>query len=72
MRQKTFLTLLLVVALLPFAGLSGLHVSAQEKEPIPIAMLVPITGASATEGGYFIKAADLAIEHINAAGGVNG
>ena len=43
------------------------------KEPIPMAMLVPITGASATEGSYFIKAADLAIEQINnEQGGVNG
>ena len=48
-------------------------VADPSKEPIPVAMLVPITGASATEGGYFIKAAELAIDQINnQQGGVNG
>ncbi|HOF40615.1 MAG TPA: ABC transporter substrate-binding protein [Candidatus Hydrogenedentes bacterium] len=72
MRRNIFLSVLLILALLPIAGIAGATVPAQEKEPIPIAMLVPITGASATEGSYFIKAADLAIDQINAAGGVNG
>ena len=72
MKRNVFLSLLLILTLLPFAGIAGATVPAQEKESIPIAMLVPITGASATEGSYFIKAADLAIDQINAAGGVNG
>jgi len=72
MKRHIFLTLVVVMALLPLAGIAGAAAPAQEKEPIPIAMLVPITGASATEGGYFIKAATLAIEQINAAGGING
>jgi len=72
MKRNVLLTFLLVLTLLPVASICGAAAPAQEKEPIPIAMLVPITGASATEGSYFIKAADLAVEQINAAGGVNG
>lgn len=68
MRKYTFLLLALVIALVPLA----VPAFAQGKEPVKLAMLVPITGASATEGGYFIKAIDMALEQINAKGGING
>jgi branched-chain amino acid transport system substrate-binding protein len=73
MKKYFVLSLILIVCLLPMANLVGAAgPAAADKEAIPIAMLVPITGASATEGSYFIKAADLAIKQINDAGGVNG
>ena len=68
MKKCVFVLLAVVMTLMPLAGV----VSAQGKTPIPIAMLVPITGGSATEGSYFIKAIDLAVEQLNAKGGING
>lgn len=68
MKKSMFVFLVLVMTLIPLAGVA----SAANPIPVPIAMLVPITGASATEGGYFIKAIDLALEQFNAKGGING
>jgi branched-chain amino acid transport system substrate-binding protein len=47
----------------------ALPAGAQE---IKLAFTPPITGASAAEGALQIKAIDLALKEINAAGGVNG
>jgi branched-chain amino acid transport system substrate-binding protein len=41
-------------------------------QEVPIGFTVPITGASAAEGAYFIKAAKLAVKQINQAGGIKG
>jgi branched-chain amino acid transport system substrate-binding protein len=41
-------------------------------EEIRIGFTVPITGASAAEGAYFIKAIKFALKQINQAGGVKG
>lgn len=69
MKKCAFLFLAVVMTLIPLAGVT----SAAAPTPVPIAMLVPMTGASATEGSYFLKAADLAIKQINETmGGVNG
>ncbi|MFB6156340.1 MAG: ABC transporter substrate-binding protein [Haloferacaceae archaeon] len=38
-------------------------------EPIPMGTILPITGALSAYGGGMQKAANLAVEHINAAGG---
>jgi len=64
--------------LLGFALVMGMAVAeAREKpaaggEEIRIGFTVPLTGASAAEGAYFIKAINLALKQINQAGGVNG
>jgi len=60
----------MVLAVFMAAALCGaLPAGAQE---IKLAFTPPITGASAAEGALQIKAIDLALKEINAAGGVNG
>ena len=59
------LTAVLALGLIVAAAPAG----AQE---IRLAFTPPITGASAAEGALQIKAIDLALKQINAAGGVNG
>ncbi len=60
----------LVFTVIVAATLFGaLPAGAQE---IKLAFTPPITGASAAEGALQIKAIDLALKQINAAGGVNG
>jgi branched-chain amino acid transport system substrate-binding protein len=64
--------------LLGFSLVIGMAVAeAREKpaaggEEIRIGFTVPITGASAAEGAYFIKAIKFALKQINQAGGVKG
>jgi branched-chain amino acid transport system substrate-binding protein len=41
-------------------------------QQVIIGHTVPITGASAAEGGYYIKSAKLAVKQINQAGGIKG
>jgi branched-chain amino acid transport system substrate-binding protein len=60
----------MVLAVFMAVALCGaLPAGAQE---IKLAFTPPITGASAAEGALQIKAIDLALKEINAAGGVNG
>src|SRR5271157_5186998 len=59
--------LLSVMVLVAFG--SGLAIAADD---IRIGFTPPITGASAAEGSFQIKAIKLAVKEINAAGGVNG
>ena len=59
----------LVVALVLFAFLGVSFGTAQE---IKIGFIPPVTGASAAEGAWQIKAIKLALKEINEAGGVNG
>jgi len=59
---------LFTILMLLTAG-SGIAVAAEE---IRLGFTPPITGASAAEGALQIKAIDLALKQINAAGGVNG
>ena len=60
----------MVLPLFVAVALCGaLPAGAQE---IKLAFTPPITGASAAEGALQIKAIDLALKEINAAGGVNG
>ena len=64
--------------LLGFALVMGMAVAEARQKPaaggeeIRIGFTVPLTGASAAEGAYFIKAINLALKQINQAGGVNG
>jgi branched-chain amino acid transport system substrate-binding protein len=45
---------------------------AQNREPIKIGILIPLTGATSQFGATMSRAAQIAAEEINAAGGVNG
>ncbi|RZL89509.1 MAG: ABC transporter substrate-binding protein [Variovorax sp.] len=45
---------------------------AQNKEPIRIGILIPLTGATSQFGSTMSRAAQIAADEINAAGGVNG
>ena len=58
------------VILLSLIGVA--FVGAAVAEDIRIGFTPPITGASAAEGSFQIKAIKLALKEINAAGGVNG
>ena len=59
---------LLSIMVLAAVG-SGIATAAEE---IRIGFTPPVTGASAAEGSFQIKAIKLALKEINAAGGVNG
>ena len=69
----THLKRIFSVALLSFMVLAvvggGIATAAEE---IRIGFTPPVTGASAAEGSFQIKALKLALKEINAAGGVNG
>ena len=68
MARRLFLILgVSVVALVCVAAI--LPANAQD---IRIGFTPPVTGASATEGAFQIKALRLALKEINAAGGING
>jgi len=58
------------VILLSLIGVA--FVGAAVAEDIRIGFTPPVTGASAAEGSFQIKAIKLALKEINAAGGVNG
>jgi branched-chain amino acid transport system substrate-binding protein len=45
---------------------------AQQKPPIKVGAILPITGFVATVGAYFRTAIEIGVEDINKAGGVNG
>ena len=59
---------LLIASVLASAGLPG-WATAQVKE-VKVAVVVPLSGAWARNGELHLKGAQLAIEHINAAGGI--
>src|SRR4051794_13849500 len=46
--------------------------TAQQKPPIRVGAILPITGFVATVGAYFRTAIEIGVEDINQAGGVNG
>jgi branched-chain amino acid transport system substrate-binding protein len=66
--QRIFLVTLLSITLMAAFG-GGL---ASAAEDIRIGFTPPVTGASAAEGSFQLKAIKLALKEINAAGGVNG
>lgn len=59
-------------ALVALVGLGGLHGTARGADPIHIALSAPITGNYAEYGQNFQRSVELALEAINAAGGING
>jgi branched-chain amino acid transport system substrate-binding protein len=66
--KRIFSVALLSLVVLAFVGGS----IAAAAEDIRIGFTPPVTGASAAEGSFQIKAIKLALKEINAAGGVNG
>ena len=67
MRNQT-----LGLALATLLALPALTLSAQSKEPVVIGVGGPVTGAQAQYGLAWKKGFDIALEEINAAGGVQG
>jgi branched-chain amino acid transport system substrate-binding protein len=68
---RTMAALLLIVPLL-MAPASQLVAAQGETEPLRIGALFPFTGDLSDFGPAFLSAAELAVNEINAAGGVNG
>src|SRR6516164_793313 len=58
--------------LLASALLLATALTARAAEPIKIGMVVPLTGPIADAGRYGMQGAKLAVDEINAAGGVLG
>lgn len=54
------------------AGLAAPSIVRASNDPIVIAHLTPRTGFLGPMGEYAVMGVDLAVEHINAAGGING
>lgn len=71
MKQSRLLSVLLALALLFSTLLAGDAVFAEE-DPIMIGVISPNTGALAAYGTGIVMGADLAVEEINAAGGILG
>lgn len=63
-------TLVVAVALVAGLGLAGGMAAAQE--PIRIGFFAPLTGFAAADGASARHSAELAVEEINAAGGIKG
>ncbi len=59
------------IAIIAF-GLVSVGMAAAQAKPIKIGQIIPITGESAESGLYQKQGADIAVEKINAAGGING
>ncbi len=70
--MKTSLRTTVVGALVTALALLGAAPAAWSADPIHIALSAPLTGNFAEYGQNFQKAIDLAVEWINAAGGVKG
>jgi branched-chain amino acid transport system substrate-binding protein len=66
MNRRYFLSSAGVVAVAAFSLSAAM---AQPKE-VKVAVLVPLSGAWARSGEFHVKGAELAVEHINAAGGI--
>jgi branched-chain amino acid transport system substrate-binding protein len=63
------LLLIAALMLLPMASRSAF---AQSGDPILVGVVVPMTGPLAAYGGPFSDAIELAVDEVNASGGVNG
>ncbi len=71
--HKPMVSMMLLSSLIVLAPITllGAAQSALGQDVI-LGHTVPITGASAAEGGYYMKAAKLAVKQINQAGGIKG
>ena len=71
MSKRWFLRLLLSCALLPAAlAMLGMWAHAQNPSEVKVGLLVPLSGIYARPGAVMRMGAEMAIEHINAQGGV--
>jgi len=70
-KTRALVALLLVVSVL-VSGLLVAGCSKAEKEPIKIGVIGPFTGPNAKPGGRMKEGIELAVEEINAKGGING
>ncbi len=71
MRRRTFAAVVALAGALGWLA-SGAPVHAQSKEPIKIGLIQPLSGPIAAAGSYITNAAKIAVDRINAAGGVLG
>ena len=73
MKTKTFrFAILLLVLLLASLITSGCQQSSEAEEPLRIGAIFPLTGAAAESGIGEKKGLEMALEEINANGGING
>jgi branched-chain amino acid transport system substrate-binding protein len=72
-KHKPIVSTILLSSLIALASIAFLGaVQPGMSQEVPIGFTVPMTGASAAEGAYFIKAAKLAVKQANEAGGIKG
>ena len=71
MRRLTFAAVVALAGALGWLG-SGAPLHAQSKEPIKIGLIQPLSGPIAAAGSYITNAAKIAVDRINASGGVLG
>lgn len=62
----------LVTCIFSGVAFAGREEVEEAEEPIKIGIPVPITGSMAADGTEMVKGAELAVEEINATGGING
>lgn len=72
MKKVAGLVLCLVLMLSLLAGCSAPFPSSQSQGDIQLGVFLPLTGPVGAQGEYQKKGIELAIEEINAAGGING
>jgi branched-chain amino acid transport system substrate-binding protein len=71
--RKPMVSMILLSSLIALASIALLGpAQCALGQQVIIGHTVPITGASAAEGGYYIKSAKLAVKQINQAGGIKG
>jgi len=70
--QKLGIMIMVVVLLFAFGGCKKKTDEAAKKEPIKVGIILPLTGKQAKFGEIEKQSFEMAIEEINAKGGVNG
>lgn len=73
--MKKIYTIIVVLAVILIGALTVKHVSPQKPEdtsPIKVGVSLPITGDAASLGEFIKNVSDMAIEKINAEGGIHG
>jgi hypothetical protein len=70
--MRTLLVLALVVAVVPLAVAGGKGEAAGAAQPIKIGAPLPLTGAYAADGEHMLMGLELAVDDLNAQGGLLG
>jgi branched-chain amino acid transport system substrate-binding protein len=71
MRRRTFAAAIGLAAVIGWPGTAQI-IGAQGKEPIKVGMIQPLSGPIAAAGSYITNGAKIAMDRINASGGVLG